>query len=61
MKLKEFCVDQKWCLGFAEVRRFISSKVIQINDITATDADIELKNGDIVKFLPCREAIVKEN
>ncbi len=61
MKLKEFCVDQKWCLGFAEVRYFISSKIIQINNITATDADIELKNGDIVKFLPCREAIVKEN
>lgn len=61
MKLKEFCVNQKWCLGFAEVRRFVSHGVIQINNMTATSADIELNKGDIVKFLPHRRAIVEED
>lgn len=61
MKLKEFCVNQKWCLGFAEVRRFVLNGAIQVNDVIAIDADMELNNNDIVKCGKHRVAIVKEN
>ena len=61
MTLKEFCVNQKWCLGFAEVRRFISNNVIQVNNIIVTNEDMELNIGDIVKLGKHRAAIVGEN
>ena len=61
MKLKEFCVNQKWCIGFAEVRRFITSGAIKINDIVAIDTDTELHDGDIVKCGKHKTAIVKES
>lgn len=61
MKLKNFCVNQKWCLGFAEVRHFISNNAIQINNVIATDENIELNIGDIVKFGKHKMAIVGED
>jgi len=55
--IKEFCVAQGWAIGFAEVRRYINSGAITVNGRVATDADMLLKPGDIVKLGKRKEAI----
>lgn len=52
MKLKEFFVQKGWALGFAEVRRYLSSDKVLLNGehLSWHDADIELKDGDVIEF-----------
>lgn len=57
MTLKEFCIKQGWAIGFAEVRRAISSNAITVNSAVACDADMIMQNGDIVTFGKKREAV----
>lgn len=57
MTLKEFCIKQGWVIGFAEVRRAISSNAITVNGVVAYDADMIMQNGDIVTFGKKREAV----
>ena len=57
MTLKAFCIEQGWVIGFAEVRRAISSNAITVNGIVAYDADMIMQNGDIVTFGKKREAV----
>ena len=61
MMLKEFCVNQKWCMGFAEVRRLVCNEAIKINGTPATNADVKLKNDDVITCGKHRTAIFKEN
>ena len=60
-EIERILCNQKWCLGFAEVRRLVLNGAIQVNDVIAVDADMELNNNDIVKCGKHRVAIVKEN
>ena len=60
MKLKEFCVQQGWAIGFAEVRRAVSAGSIFINDLKADSADELVTEGDVVKFGKRKEATVEE-
>ena len=57
MTLKEFCVKQGWAIGFAEVRRAISSNAITVNGAVVYDADMIMQNGDIVTFGKRQEAV----
>lgn len=57
MTLKEFCIKQGWAIGFAEVRRAISSNAITINGAVACDADMNIQNGDIITFGKKRKAV----
>ena len=57
MTLKEFCIEQGWAIGFAEIRRAISSNAITVNGTVAYDADMIMQNGDIVTFGKKREAV----
>lgn len=53
MKLKEFFVQQRWAIGFAEVRRYILNGKVKVNDVVLTSdnsADLVLHAGDIVQF-----------
>ena len=45
-------------VGFAEVRRFISSEAITVNGQLATSWDQEVKSGDVLKIGKSKECVV---
>lgn len=48
-------------MGFAEARRLVCNKAIKINSIPATNANVKLKDGDVVTCGKHKTAIFKEN
>lgn len=59
MLLKEFFVQKEWAIGYAEVRRYLSSDRVLLNGehLCWHDADIELRDGDVIEFGKYRKAI----
>lgn len=57
--LKNFIINQKWAIGFSEIRFMVSSKAILVNDVEVDSIDHELFTGDVVKYGKHKTAIVE--
>lgn len=60
MTLKEFLVQQRIIIGFAEARRMALSEIIQVNGEVVLDADYILHTGDriVLSTKPKRVMVV---
>jgi ribosomal protein S4 len=49
MTLQEFCFKHKIVTGGAELRRLLILNQIKVNSVVVDNAEIEIKNGDMIQ------------
>ena len=58
MKLAEFIIEQKWAIGFSEIRRVHSANKLLINNKIPLTIFDEVNTGDVVRYGKHKERVV---